>query len=300
MTDEPIIGTYIDLERFTVPFPTEAIEWRIQSSGFKKDGTPWGKVLAYVTNRAIMERLDAVCGPDKWINEFRPLHTNGILCGISLLIDGEWITKWDGAELTDIEPVKGGLSNAMKRAAVQWGIGRYLYDLGDSWAIFTDKQGQYKSKISDKSGKEEWHSWDPPALPDWALPKGAAAIDNKDVDKKITEAWHNLGWIGKHFEYALRDYEKETGQKSINTPLPPDVKRRYLEVVNRRLKACLEIAGIRKKSGWNLVQANGLLTMWRKSKNDLTMMPDGTDKTLHDLTVEDCEAYLAYLKEKGS
>jgi len=38
-----------------------------------------------------------------------------------------------GAENSDIEPVKGGLSDSFKRAAVQWGIGRYLYSLGAVW-----------------------------------------------------------------------------------------------------------------------------------------------------------------------
>ena len=36
------------------PFPVEDIEWRIQQSG-DKNGKPWAMVLAYVTNRAIME-----------------------------------------------------------------------------------------------------------------------------------------------------------------------------------------------------------------------------------------------------
>ena len=41
--------------------------------------------------------------------------------------------KYDGAENTDIEPVKGGLSDSFKRAAVLWGIGRYLYDMESIW-----------------------------------------------------------------------------------------------------------------------------------------------------------------------
>ena len=40
--------------------------------------------LAYVTNRAIMERLDAVCEPQNWKNEFKPAPEGGILCGISI------------------------------------------------------------------------------------------------------------------------------------------------------------------------------------------------------------------------
>ena len=57
------------------------------------------------------------------------------LCTIQIFDDErhEWMEKTDGAENTDYEPVKGGLSDAMKRAASQWGIGRYLYKLGTPW-----------------------------------------------------------------------------------------------------------------------------------------------------------------------
>ena len=56
----------------------------------------------------------------------KPWHSNGKkeaqLCGIAIFFEGRgFITKWDGAEDSDIEAVKGGLSDSMKRAAVQWG-----------------------------------------------------------------------------------------------------------------------------------------------------------------------------------
>src|SRR5690606_35268028 len=54
----------------------------------------------------------------------------------------EWITKWDGAENTDVQAVKGGLSSSMRRAAVQWGIGRYLYRLPSPW-VPVDQQGRF-------------------------------------------------------------------------------------------------------------------------------------------------------------
>jgi hypothetical protein len=49
------------------PFEIHEIEWRIAQRG-EKNGTPWAKVLAYVTNRAIMDRLDNVVGPQNWRN----------------------------------------------------------------------------------------------------------------------------------------------------------------------------------------------------------------------------------------
>ncbi|MGZ8412743.1 MAG: Rad52/Rad22 family DNA repair protein [Gemmatirosa sp.] len=159
-----------DLARLRDPFAPADIEWRVQTAG-EKNGKPWARVLAYVTNRAIMDRFDEVVGPANWQNVFKEGPAGGVVCGLAVRVpraDGtaDWVTKWDGAENSDVEPVKGGLSNAMKRAAVQWGIGRYLYDLEEGWAQVTEN-GRFSAKTKD--GK--WFKWDPPALPEWATPK---------------------------------------------------------------------------------------------------------------------------------
>lgn len=161
-----------DLARLAEPFPARDVEWRIGQCGTTRDGRAWAKVLAYVTNRAIQDRLDAVCGPGGWRNEFREWQGGAVLCGLSVRVGAEWVTKWDGAENTDIEAVKGGLSGAMKRAAVQWGVGRYLYDLDEGWAIILDKRERDAHFAKTKEGKEFW--WKPPLLPSWALPEDHA------------------------------------------------------------------------------------------------------------------------------
>lgn len=164
------------LRKLAEPFGDEDVEWRIGQGGKNAKGL-WAKVLCYVSNRAIQQRLDDVCGPENWRNEFLPLanadHTKGCQCGISILIDrgdgtAEWVTKWDGADNTQTEPTKGGMSDAMKRAAVQWGMGRHLYGLGENWAnIVPEEQRRtaaYTSKIKLKDGSEEWVAWNPPKL----------------------------------------------------------------------------------------------------------------------------------------
>ena len=50
-----------------------------------------------------------------------------MICNLSCRIEGEWVTKADGADDTNIEAAKGGISDSLKRAAVLLGIGRYLY-----------------------------------------------------------------------------------------------------------------------------------------------------------------------------
>ena len=159
----------IDWEKLRAPFAAADIEWRVNRSG-KKGDKVWAMVLAYVDNRAIQDRLDEVAGHDNWQNEFVPWGDNAQLCGISIRANGEWVTKYDGAPNTHIEAVKGGLSDSMKRAAVQWSIGRDLYKLTEMWATVSEK-GEYRDKLKLSSGGDESYRWDPPPLPAWALPE---------------------------------------------------------------------------------------------------------------------------------
>lgn len=167
----------MDLEKLDEPFAADDIEWRVQQCGISGQGKPWAMVLAYVTNRAIMKRLDEVCGKAGWRNEFHPAPDSGVMCGISLKVDGEWITKWDAAENTQVEAVKGGMSGAMKRAAVQWGIGRYLYMLEEGFADASLEKKPGWNRAKSKDGKQIF--WIPPRLPAWALPP------DKQVERQI-------------------------------------------------------------------------------------------------------------------
>ena len=171
----------MNLKLLAEPFPEQDIEWRVQDCG-EKNGKIWARVLAYVTNRAIMERLDDVVGIENWKNEYLPGPAGGVVCGISIKLSGEWVTKWDGAENSNIEGVKGGLSNSMKRAAVQWGIGRYLYKLDAGFAEISEA-GRMSAKL--KNGN--WFRWDPPFLPEWALPEPPRMKEVREALEKLLE-----------------------------------------------------------------------------------------------------------------
>jgi hypothetical protein len=116
------------------PEPTEKTAEQISydlkmpwpASEVKSRQGPGGKQLSYIDARQVMHRLDKVLGPENWSDDYKSLDGK-TCCTLSLYIDGRWIAKSDGAGDTSIEGEKGGFSDSFKRAAVKWGIGRYLY-----------------------------------------------------------------------------------------------------------------------------------------------------------------------------
>jgi hypothetical protein len=134
-------------DQLKAEFPRDAISWRAQS--LTKDGTK-AMALAYIDARDVMQRLDDVVGPAGWQCRY-PHATGKTVCEIGIRVGDDWIWKADGAGDTDIEAEKGALSDAFKRAAVRWGIGRYLYDLASPWVPCES----YKRH----DGKFAWSKW---------------------------------------------------------------------------------------------------------------------------------------------
>lgn len=153
-------------DQLAAEFPRDAISWRAQS--VTKDGTK-AMALAYIDARDVMDRLDEVCGPSGWQDRYE-FHGARTVCYLSIRVDGEWITKADGAGDSDVEAEKGAISDALKRAAVKWGIGRYLYHLKSPWV---------PCETSDYNGKKQWKIWT--ASP-WDYVRGQAPAAKKEPD----------------------------------------------------------------------------------------------------------------------
>ena len=266
------------------PFAPEDLEWRIQQA-FESDGN--GYAVPYVTNRAIQDRLDDTVGPENWHNDYKPWHGSGKkeaqICGISIYFEGRgFITKWDGAEDSDIEPIKGGLSDSMKRAAVQWGIGRVLYKMdtvkvkirkrGKSWVIcneerskldkaYTDtlmrlgltpaKAGGLQSQLTPTPGAESPQETPPPAKPQSGTqpktqptqPKAPAPAEKPKVDApQQIEA-----------EFVITDARVQNGMSGgKNTSLileNPEGKRAlaYVQGAHPELKRGMGLVNVKKE-----------------------------------------------------
>ncbi|MCL1866745.1 MAG: Rad52/Rad22 family DNA repair protein [Oscillospiraceae bacterium] len=125
-------------EQLKKPFKPDEVQWRITASGKGNDGVAKGLAVPYLDSRAIQNRLDDVVGRDNWQNSYTMLlmqKDNAFISTISIFHAerGEWVGKSNGAGSSDIEPIKGGLSDAFKRAASMWNIGRYLYEFEGEW-----------------------------------------------------------------------------------------------------------------------------------------------------------------------
>ncbi|MDM7324097.1 MAG: Rad52/Rad22 family DNA repair protein [Thermus sp.] len=126
------------------PFPEEVIDVKVQS--VSKDGRK-GQVVAFVDARAVMNRLDEVVGLEGWHDTYEVLADrivqgrNGeerlveVKCRLTIL----GITKEDVGEG---DTLKAAFSDALKRAAVKFGVGRHLYEMEKVW-VDLDERGQF-------------------------------------------------------------------------------------------------------------------------------------------------------------
>ncbi len=192
------------IEALQAPFKESEYEWRVQSENYSGAKV---RVLCYVQARAIQNRLDDVMGPFGWQVSYSQGPGGGIICKLSLLNSetAEWVGKEDGAENTDIEPVKGGLSGAIKRAGSAWGIGRLLYNL-EATEVPLQGQGLHYHKVKKGDNKDKWMYWTPPVLPDWAVakPKAASGAKPPPAAKQPATMAHIKGEAGQKF---LKNYK---------------------------------------------------------------------------------------------
>lgn len=143
-------------QKMECPFPAKSVSWRI---GRKNQDKTKAQLLAYIDARDVMERLDKACGFESWQCNYSHAENGIAVCSIGIRVNGEWLWRANGAGDSDVEAEKGRLSDAFKRAAVLWGVGRYLYELDTPWVTIN-----------------QYGKWDQdPQLPEWATPRGFLA-----------------------------------------------------------------------------------------------------------------------------
>ena len=124
-------------------------QWRVQSFSKNK---PVAQCVAYIDARDVMNRLDDVVGSENWQDDYKIVNGQ-MFAGIGIRFNrhegtacfSDWVWKWDTGTESQTEKEKGVVSDAFKRAAVKWGIGRFLYDLEIKMVKTNAKKGDADS-----------------------------------------------------------------------------------------------------------------------------------------------------------
>ncbi len=130
------------LEALSKPFDPREVEVKIQA--VNRDRTR-AQVVAYVDARTVLDRLDEVVGPTGWSDSYEVL-TNGTDGEGRRLVEVKCTLTVLGVSKEDVgegDSLKAAFSDALKRAAVKFGVGRYLYRLPKVWADL-DERGNIK------------------------------------------------------------------------------------------------------------------------------------------------------------
>jgi hypothetical protein len=169
--------------------------------------------LAYVDARVIQDRLDEVLGVVGWQDDYECLPDGSVVCRLRLRVGGEWLTKVDvggpSEQPDEGDRRKAAFSDALKRAAVKFGVGRYLYRLQSQWVDYDPQKRQFVR---------------PPRLPDPALPvrvekaeaPPAPAARRAKAAPKV--AGHALPANGAELQRRLYDYDARLAAQSLSRP----------------------------------------------------------------------------------
>lgn len=200
------------LKQLKDPFDPKFIKWRVGATNSEKTK---GIALAYLDAREVKKRLDDVMGITKWKDELIRVEKGGFICNLYLKIEDEWIPRSNAGEDSNMAAIKGGASDAFKRAASKWGIGHYLYYLPNVWVPIVKQGNSYVLAQT-------------PELPPWAKPnpdledwetiaeleaEANNAEEDETIDPELFEAYGKIiaikkvGELEKYVKSLSMDYQ---------------------------------------------------------------------------------------------
>jgi hypothetical protein len=178
----------------SAPFAADEVKWKPQSVKGNR-----ALALAYLDARAVQDRLDDVLGVEGWQDEYQPLPDGSVVCKLQCLLGDRWVTKMDVGSLSEQpdggDRVKAAFSDALKRAAVKFGVGRYLYRLPAQWADYDPVKKQFART---------------PDLPAFAQPRPKAV-----AKPKLAERPASLPADGTELHSRLRKYDKTLSDRKV-------------------------------------------------------------------------------------
>ena len=198
------------------PFPPGEVQWRVEALSRDKKRA---LVVPYVDARTVLDRLDKVVGPEGWHDAYEVLsdaerlvkdergERRERLCEVKCRLTVLGVTKEDVGEG---DSLKAAFSDALKRAAVKFGVGRYLYRLEKQGVDYDPETGRFT----------------PPKLPE-AEPEAEAEEEKPEAHRLIDQLLERLKEKGLGKE-AARIVNKYGGYGKT----PEETRKLYGELRN--------------------------------------------------------------------
>ncbi|MFO0844634.1 MAG: Rad52/Rad22 family DNA repair protein [Gemmataceae bacterium] len=208
-------------QALSAPFDVSEVKFKPQAvSGNRALAVP------FVDARVIQDRLDEVLGVMGWQDSYECLPDGAVVCRLRVRVGGEWITKEDvggqSEQPDEGDRRKAAFSDALKRAAVKFGIGRYLYRCKPQWVDYDPQKRQILKaptlpapagetlKIPEPAGRKQARSKAESAAPA-ARGKPANGIE---LHKRLAEKDARLASEGVCQEGELIKFVVAAGQKA--------------------------------------------------------------------------------------
>ncbi len=175
--------------------------------------------LAYVDARVIQDRLDDVLGVEGWSDDYECREDGSVICRLRCKIGSEWVQKVDVGSPSEQpdggDRLKAAFSDALKRAAVKFGLGRYLYRLPNQWVDY-DPQKRAFARTPTLPAAYLPQKKEAPAPEPAAGPAPAPKPQGRPAPKPAAKAApHALPASGAEFQRRLYDYDAKLSAQGV-------------------------------------------------------------------------------------
>lgn len=210
-------------EALSAPFEARDIKFKPQMVKNNR-----ALAMAYIDARLIQDRLDSVLGVENWQDNYEILPDGSVMCRLKLKLGSRWITKTDvgsPSEQPDSgDRLKAAFSDALKRAAVKFGIGRYLYRLHAQWVDYDPVKKQLAQlphlPASALPSPSQSRTPKPSSIgAEERSPDGKSETRDKPADASTTNAQspsaQSLPSNGQELQKRLQDYDAKLATRKL-------------------------------------------------------------------------------------
>lgn len=244
--------TSADIQVLSEPFDEKTISVKVQS--FNRERTK-AMLVCYLQHTDVYARIEKV--DPAWTSEVVQTEKGheSYLVRVKMTIKG--VSRDNFGEGGDL---KGATSDAIKRAAMLFGIGRYLYDSETVWIPYTENTDRYKSFTledykkslrKDQSPLPVRKSNDPP----WIAPEQPTEEDGSTIPLDYRVQFGK--WKGRGLEDIYKNFGPEQ-MSSYHTFLRESSEKKGIAITGQVLEfmeKCEEFLGSKenevKEPGWD-------------------------------------------------